>query len=262
MLPYFSFHSFPLGPITIQVWGLMVSLGIIAAVILMSRLARQRGLSTDIILDLSIWAIVGGFIVARLAHVLLYYPAFYIQYPAEIIKVWHGGLSSLGGFAGALIGVLIFARRKKVTLEKLLPYLDVLSVSLWLGWGIGRLGCFLIHDHPGTLSHFILAVKYPEGARHDLGLYDSLVAFVLFTFYYLLFKRFTKTRAGLVAAYSWISYAITRFFLDFLRASDLTGSDARYAYLTPAQWGMAVLILTLTGWIMYGSVKQIKVTKI
>ena len=221
----------------------------------MTRLAKRQGLSTDLILNFAIWAIVGGFIGARLAHVLFYYPAFYWQYPAEIIKVWHGGLSSLGGFAGAFLGVIIFARWKKLTLEKLLPYFDIASVSLWLGWGIGRVGCFLIHDHPGTLSHFMLAVKYPGGARHDLGLYDSLVAFVLFTFYYLLFKRFTKMRAGLVAACSWISYAIARFGLDFLRATDLPGSDVRYWHLTPAQWGMMAVVIALTYWLVYAKIK-------
>jgi phosphatidylglycerol:prolipoprotein diacylglycerol transferase len=252
MIPYFQLTSIPFGPITIQVWGLLVSLGIIAAVLLMSRLTKRQGLNKNLILDLAIWAIVGGFVGARLFHIFFYYPAFYLQYPSEIIKVWHGGLSSLGGFVGAALAVFIFARRRKFTLEKLLPYVDIASVSLWLGWGIGRIGCFLIHDHPGTLSHFVLAVQYPGGARHDLGLYDSLVSFVLFIIFFLLFKRFTKMRAGLVTAYSWMSYAIVRFLLDFLRASDLTGSDVRYLHLTPAQWGMVGLVAGLTLWLKYG----------
>lgn len=236
----------------------MVSLGIIAAVLLMSHLTKRQGLNKNVILDLAIWAIVGGFVGARLFHIFFYYPAFYLQYPSEIVKVWHGGLSSLGGFVGAALAVFIFARKRKLTLENFLPYADITSVCLWLGWGIGRIGCFLIHDHPGTLSHFMLAAKYPGGARHDLGLYDSIVGFVLFIIFFLLFKRLTKMRDGLVMAYSWMSYAVARFFLDFLRATDLPGSDVRYAHLTPAQWGMVGLVVALTLWLSYGrmSTKQ------
>ncbi len=256
MLPYFQFTTIPLGPITIQVWGLMVSLGIVAAVLLMSFLAKKYFLSSQVVLDLAVWAIIGGFIGARFFHVVFYHLDYYIQYPGEVIAFWHGGASSLGGFVGALVAVWIFAKIRKFTWKDFLPYADIASVSLWLGWGIGRLGCFFIHDHPGTLSHFFLAVKYQGGARHDLGLYESLLGFLLFTIYYLLFKRIFKKGWGVVAAYSWIGYAVARFGLDFLRASDLPQSDIRYLYLTPAQWGMATIVLVLTSLLIFAKIKR------
>src|SRR5204862_179026 len=42
------------------------------------------------------------------------------------------------------------------------------------GWMVARLGCFSVHDHPGVLTSFPLAVQFPGGARHDLGLYDAI----------------------------------------------------------------------------------------
>jgi len=126
-----------------------------------------------------------------------------------------------------------------------------MAVGLWLGWGIGRVGCFLIHDHPGTLSHFMLAVKYPGGARFDLGLMESILGFLLFGIFALLFSRLTKIRSGLVVGWSVACYAVARFFLDFLRATDLPGSDVRYGGLTPAQWGMLTVVAVLTFKLIY-----------
>lgn len=42
-------------------------------------------------------------------------------------------------------------------------------------WAIARIKCFSVHDHPGRLTSFPLAVAFPEEARHDLGLYDALL---------------------------------------------------------------------------------------
>ena len=245
MIPYFQSNAIIVGPLTIQVWGLMVSLGIIAAVFLMTRLAKKYFLSEEVALDLAVWTIIAGFLGARFFHVVFYNLDYYIANPAEIFKFWHGGASSLGGFFGAAVAVWIFAKRRHFTWKELLPYFDIAVVSLWLGWGIGRLGCFLIHDHPGTLSHFLLAVNFPAGARHDLGLYESILGFSLFIIFILFFKRLVKIRWGLVAGFSVAGYAVARFFLDFLRATDVPGSDIRYGHLTPAQWGMMVVFFLI-----------------
>ena len=258
MIPFFQANSIELGPLTIQVWGLLVALGMLAGLIFGARLVKKQFLSVEVFLDLALYSVLGAFIGARLVHVSLYQPGYYGAHPLEILKVWQGGLSSLGGFSGGLLGAALFARYRKFSLNEFARYADVGIISIWLGWGIGRLGCFLIHDHPGTLSNFVLATRYPEGPRHDLGLYESITGFILFFVFWALFKKLSKKQSGLVALVSAGVYAVIRFGLDFLRASDLPASDARYLYLTPAQWGMIAVIAGLTGACIYTKMRQSK----
>lgn len=259
MIPYFQYNAIMIGPVTIQVWGTMVALGIIAATLLMRHLAKKYFLSFELLLDMSVWVLVTAFLFARVFHVVFYSLDYYLAHPFDMLKFWEGGASSLGGFFGAALAIWLFCKKRKITWQQFLPYADVAAVSLWLGWGIGRIGCFLIHDHPGTLSSFVTAVNFPSGARHDLGLYESLLGFVLFTVFMLLFKRLAKKQWGLTAAISSICYAVVRFFLDFLRASSETGGDVRYAYLTPAQWGMIIVVIALTSLLIFGTLKRQRV---
>jgi len=233
-----------------------VSLGLVAAIILAYKLSQKYILSEVVMLDLATWAVIGAFIMARVFHVVFYEPYYYVLHPAEIIKFWNGGASSLGGFVGALMAVWIFAKIKKFSWRELLPYFDVAAVSLWLGWGIGRIGCYMINDHPGKLTNFFLAVNYPGGARFDLGLMDSILGFGLFIIFFVLFKKLVKIRWGLAAGLSFLGYAVVRFFLDFLRASDLPGADVRYFYLTPAQWGMIAVVIGLTLALFWHKIKR------
>lgn len=259
MIPFFQLHTLEIGPITIQVWGVFVALGILAAIVFAYFLCKKYLLSGELILDISIWALVGGLLMARIFHVVFYNPVYFVENPIEVFKVWHGGASSLGGFVGAALSVWLFAKKRRFVLKELLPYFDIGILSLWLGWGIGRIGCFLIHDHPGTLTHSIVGVNYPGGARFDLGLMESILGFILFIIFYLLFKKLIKMSWGLVAILSIGLYAVARFFLDFLRIPDnFSGADARYANLTPAQWGMIAILVGLTLYLILAKMKRQK----
>jgi len=261
MLPYFQYNTILLGPIPIQVWGLFVSLGLIIAVLLAYKLAQKYLLSSDVVIDLAVWVLFGALFMARIFHVVFYEPVYYLANPTDVLKFWQGGASSLGGFIGAGLAVWLFAKIRKFSLKELLPYFDITALSLWLGWAIGRIGCFFIHDHIGRLSDFFLAVNFVDGSRHDLGLYDSLLALVLFISYFLLFKKLVKIHWGLVAILSFMDYAIVRFFLDFLRAEDIAQSDIRYLNLTPAQWGMMFIFIGLTGVLVWGILTKRKISK-
>lgn len=243
MIPYWHAPTYPIFGFPFQTWGTFVALGIFAATYIAYRGASRRGFPKQEIWDLAFWIMLAAFIGARLGHVFFYDWEFFRSHPSEIIKIWHGGLSSFGGFIGAAIVGIAFIKKKKYDFYR---YSDLVISGLPLGWAIGRIGCFLIHDHPGTLTHFLLGVKYPDGVRHDLGLYDSinatLLALVLF-----MFRKSLGRYPGSVLAVVLIWYGVSRFFLDFLRAY-----DARYFYLTPAQYGS--ILFFILGSVLVGKI--------
>ena len=241
MIPYFQFISFHIGPVTIYVWGTMVALGILAGTWVSARLAKERGLDPSIIWDAAAIAALAGIIGARVAYVFFYNPSFFIAHPAQIIALWNGGMSISGSIVCAAVALLWFLRSRKVDM---VAYLDAIAYGTPLAYGIGRIGCFLIHDHPGTLTHFILGVKYPGGTRHDLGLYESFNGFGLFIIFLILRHKKAKPPTYAVAFLLW--YGVVRFFLDFLRIN-----DARYFGLTAAQYLAALMFCGGVAWLIH-----------
>jgi len=239
MIPYFSATTFYLGPIPIHVWGLFVATGMFVGAYLNVWLAKQRKQDPNVHWDLAFWVIIGAMIGGRLFDVVFYDPAYYLANPLQIPAIWNGGMSIIGGFIGAVVAAVLFLKKKKVDV---FAYIDTGVFGLPIGIAIGRLGCFLIHDHPGTATSFFLGVKYPDGiVRHDLGLDESLVGLAITIAFLVLWKR--KATTG---TYLWVFcllYGTARFFLDFLRATSGPIVDPRYFGLTPAQYAAAAMIL-------------------
>jgi len=150
----------------------------------------------------------------------------------------------MGGFTGAAITYLYLSKKEKIPR---LPYADAVALGLAVGWIFGRLGCTTAHDHPGRRTTFFLAVRYPEGARHDLGFYELLFTLVMTA---ILFRYAKKPRPeGRIIGLFAVMYAPVRFFLDFLRATDVVRPYERYAGLTPAQWA-CLATLGVGVWLM------------
>ncbi len=237
MIPYFEFTTIQLGPIPLQVWGLMVALGILVGAKVATVLAKRRGQDEKLIWDLSFWVIIGAFVFARIFHVF-YEPQLYLTFPSQIFAIWHGGFSVMGGFFGAVLFGIIFMRKKRLDVW---AYSDTAIFGLPVGLFIGRIGCFLIHDHPGTFTDFALGVQYPDGVRHDHGLYLSINGLLLAFVFLWMFKKKVKTGSYIVVFLIW--YGFVRFFLDYLRATDGVIVDVRYGGLTPAQYFAIAMFL-------------------
>ena len=227
MIPYIFATTIHLGPVPIQVWGLFVALGILAGSCISARRAKGKGLSTQVVWDVVGWMLLAAFIGARLFHVFVYLPKYYVSRPAEWFAVWDGGFSFIGGLlAAATVGIL-FLRKRKLDVW---AYADVIAFGLPIGYAIGRVGCFFIHDHPGIPTSFFLGVKYPDGiVRHDLGLYEFLNGLGLAVLFWFIRKK--EQRPGMLAVIALLWYGSARFFLDLLRIG-----DTRYFFITPAQW--------------------------
>lgn len=202
------------------------------------------------------WAVVFGLFGGHFMHLFAYHPELLTtKDPLAILRFWEG-LSSMGGVLGALLGIFIFFRRIK---EPVSPFLDALALGTAPGWMVARIGCFLVHDHPGIRTDFLLAVEFPAreygGPRHDLGLYDVFVLGVLSILLYLLKTR--RPAQGRLMGVLAVGYSLPRFLLDFLRASDLSFVDRRYAGLTPAQY-VVIGLFSAGIWLLVRSAPEVK----
>lgn len=247
MLPYVGATTFPLFGLSFQVWGTLVALGYGLGTYLAWRRAKQKGLDPKAVLDLAFWIFIAAFVGSRIFHVLAYNPGYYLAHPLEALDPRTPGYAIFGGFIGAAVVFAWTVYRQKLNFFE---YADVLIWGLPWGCGVGRIGCFLIHDHPGTLTHFMLGVRHPDGqVRHDLGLYLSLIGFA--TGLLFLFLNRKPRKPGFWFGVYLVIEGVARICLDFLRVE-----DARYLGFTPTQY-LALPLLAIGIWCISRSSRMI-----
>jgi phosphatidylglycerol:prolipoprotein diacylglycerol transferase len=278
-LHFLSFITSVDDPPSIKPFGTLVAIGVYIGSIVAVRHARQRGLDVDKMNSFIFWVVGIGFIGGHVFDAIFYTPDRLAHDPVYIFKIW-AGLSSFGGFLGAIIGAVSYKLSKR---ENILPYVDTVCSAFPLAWVFGRSGCASVHDHPGRITSAWFAVKPPDpnvvhhaGAhwagcslyhggvatgwsglppgmgRLDLGLIEMVCTIPLAVTFLWLWSR--KPRPfGFFAGWMCIAYAPVRFGLDFLRENQghIHEADPRYFGLTPAQWacfglvGLGIYIIRL-----------------
>lgn len=263
LIPYLEKNEWPLSflsfltsendPPTIKTFGILVALGVYIGSVVAVRHSKQRGLDQDKMNSFIFYVVGIGFIGGHVFDAIFYTPDRLIGPNGSLlylVKIW-AGLSSFGGFLGAIIGAVVFKYVKK---EKILPYVDTVCSAFPLAWVFGRSGCASVHDHPGRCSDAWYAMKYPqhvpgldacgEGVgRLDLGFIEMALTVPLAIAFWWLWR--SKPRQfGFFAGWMCVAYAPVRFLLDFLRIEASKGheADPRYLGLTPAQWACFGLV--------------------
>lgn len=236
-LPYFQLGPWDLGVVTIHAFGVFVAIGVMLAEKLAVRRATQIGVDPAIMSRALGYLLICGFIGVHLFGLLFYQPQQILDDPLSLLRVWELQ-ASYSGILGALIGLAIFSYRHPE--QSIWRIADAAAFALPVGWFFGRVGCAFAHDHPGVHTDFFLGVRYPDGVRHDLGLYEAIwwIAIIALFFAIDRARPELRSRLGFYPGLLCISYAPIRFALEFLRANDV-----RYFALTPAQWTSIVVLL-------------------
>jgi phosphatidylglycerol---prolipoprotein diacylglyceryl transferase len=248
VIPWFELPSLRLGPASIQSFGVLSALGILLATLLTSRAARELGKDPQVPVDFTVAGVLAGVVGGHLVHLFAYHPEE-LREPWRIFMLWEG-LSSMGGLLGGVVAAIVWFRVKRIPFR---DYSDAFALGIAPGWGVARIGCFTVHDHPGVLTSFPLAVRFPDGPRHDLGLYEAILLLSLGAVLWTLHRR--NVLRGALLPLLAVSYGGGRFLLDFLRARDVPYADARHLGLTFAQytgialvaWGSARLVRVRRG---------------
>ena len=228
--------------IPIHGFGVLVAVGFLVGGHLSMKRARRIGLDADAVNRLIGWLVVGTFIGGHVGYGLMYKFDEYMADPSLFLRVWDG-LSSYGGFVVCIPLAYFFFKWNKLPIW---PYMDTIGYGLAFGFGIGRLGCFVAHDHPGNPTDFFLAFNGicfdASPACHDLGLYEALWCFAI-GIVFIIMDRAPRV-PGFYPLLLGTLYAPGRFILDFFRPLQ---NDPRNLGLTPAQWWSIALLLFCGG---------------
>lgn len=210
-----------LGPLNIHLYGLAIGLGLILAVMYVCRRSKEFGLKEDDILDGVLWITPFAIVCAR-----IYYVAFswkdYADNPLSVFAIWEGGIAIYGSVIGAVIGVIVLCKVKKL---KIATVLDVTLLGFFIGQILGRWGNFFNREAFGaaTDSFFRMGLYNTVTSQweyyHPTFLYESVWNLVGFILLHFLSKR--RQYDGQIALGYAAWYGLGRCFIEGLRVDSL-----------------------------------------
>ena len=223
--------GFTIGPLKIYFYGIIIMLGVLAAVWVAVKESNRRGLNSEYIWDMVPWLLILGIVGARLWHVFTpsesmgVGPEYYFSHPLEILNTRNGGLGIPGAVIGGIIALLIYCKRKKLSF---LTWADIIVPGLALAQSVGRWGNFFNQELYGPPTNLPWAIPIDLAHRlegyeqythfHPMFLYESIWS--LFNFFLLMFlgqRMEKKLLPGDLLYIYLIVYPLGRFLLEYIR---------------------------------------------
>lgn len=238
---------FEIGPLKIGSYGVMVAIAFLVCTWLLRKEFQRKDFNPDWANTIIITAAISGIIGARIYFILEYFDDF-IDDPLGMIFSG-SGLTWYGGFILAFIAIIITIKRLPAPT---LVLADLISPLLLLGYGIGRIGCFLAGDGDyGPPSDLPWAMAFPKGLVptdvpvHPTPIYETIFSLILFSILWKNRKR--DFPAGSMLGAMFIFYGIERFVAEFWRVTP----KILWGWMSMAQILSIIAILGGASWILY-----------
>ena len=224
-------RALSIGPLSIHLYGLMIATGLILAVFYACRRSKAFGVKEDDLLDGVLWVTPFAILCAR-----AYYCVFswdqYAADPISVLYIWNGGLAIYGGVIGAVLGVIVFCKIKKL---KIATILDMVLIGFLIGQSIGRWGNFFNREAFGaeTDSFFRMGLTNVKTGittyYHPTFLYESVWNALGFLLLHFASKK--RKYDGQVALMYAAWYGLGRCIIEGLRVDSLWWGPFRVSQL-------------------------------
>jgi prolipoprotein diacylglyceryl transferase len=246
-------NALHLGPLALNAYGLMIALGVVAAVWLFGRRLEERRIAPrEVAGRIAVGAVIAGIVGARLYHVVTDWSRFDDDLGA-IPLIWEGGLGIPGGLlAGIVVGIWM-ARRHGVSAA---DAATCAAPALPLAQAIGRLGNWFNQELFGRPTDLPWALEidadhvpdgYPPGTTfHPTFLYEGLWNLGLCGALLWFDRRWSLARGGLMAVYV-AGYGIGRFWVEGLRID----AAREWAGLRLNQWVAAAAVVLAVAYLVW-----------
>lgn len=252
MVHYLSFPGLGIGEFAVNrvaftvfghpvMWyGIIITSAIVLACLYIMWRAKERGISSDTVLDYAIFTVVLGIIGARTYYVLTTLHVYQYDSFLDVIAVWNGGLAIYGGILGGALAIWLVSRRKKINP---LVFLDCTAPAVMMAQAIGRWGNFMNAEAHGgeTDLPWRMGIRSAYSSEtifvHPTFLYESLwnlLGFVLINLYW----KHRKFDGEILLLYlAW--YGFGRALIEGLRTDSLYVGPFRISQLLGAFFFLA-----------------------
>lgn len=262
---HLSSTAFRIGNLSIQWYGILITLGLILAMVYAFTQVKKYGLHPDRVLDAIIGGIIGAIVGARAYYVLLNWQDYAGDWKS-ILNLRGGGLAIYGGIIGGLLVGCLVAKLRKV---KILPLLDIAGIGFLLGQGIGRWGNFFNQEAFGCNTNSIFGMSggkiqewitysYPNTTFyqnfgtvldasqpvHPCFLYESLWCLLGFVLLAIFAKKIRRYDGQIFLIYiGW--YGLERAFVEGLRTDSLVIGNIRVSQMVAILCVVASVVLQI-----------------
>lgn len=253
--------AFSIGKIDVYWYGVIIAAAILLCVILAMKQAKSVNFSADFVYDIMIVGLPSAIIGARLYYVLFKWD-YYSQDLKKIFDTRSGGLAIYGGVIGALLGVWIMCKIRKIPFSTVFDYA---MVYFPLGQAIGRWGNFVNQEAFGTSTTLPWGMtssrvyEYlvrncpnlnPATPVHPTFLYESICNFILF--FVLIYVRKHSKHAYETGCVYLAAYGAVRFLIEGLR------TDSLYIMNTNVRASQLLALLMVVASLVYIGIAHLK----
>ena len=229
-------RQFTIGPLDIHLYGILIALGLVLAVWYAMRRSGQFGLTEDHVLD-GVLCVTPFAIICARAYYCFFQWEMYASDPISVLYIWNGGIAIYGGVLGAVAGIIVFCKVKKISLG---AALDLVLMAFLIGQAIGRWGNFFNREAFGAETESFLRMGLLDTLtgtvtyHHPTFLYESLWNALGFAVLHFLSKR--REYDGQIALGYAVWYGLGRTFIEGLRTDSLyiPGTELRVSQVLAA----------------------------
>ena len=245
--PFFGIEFDPvrvieIGSFSLHIYGLIIGLGLMLAVLYGWRRCHQFGIKTDDITDGVLWVAPFAIICARIYYCIFQWEQF-ADDPISVLYIWNGGIAIYGSVIGAVIGVAVFCYFKKI---KFLSVLDLVLLGFLIGQSVGRWGNFFNREAFGAETDIFIRMGLFDKStgvttyHHPTFLYESLWNAVGFVALHFLSKK--RQYDGQIALGYVLWYGLGRTMIEGLRTDSLMWGDFRVSQILAGVTAIAAAI--------------------
>ncbi len=238
-------RSFDIGPLSIHYYGLVIAVGLILAAMYGCKRSKEFGLKEDDILD-GVLCITPFAILCARAYYVIFSWDQYAGDPISVLYIWNGGLAIYGGVLGAILGMYVFCRYKKI---KFAALLDLVLLGFLIGQAIGRWGNFFNREaFGGAYEGFFRMGLYNTRTvhweyYHPTFLYESVWNIAGFVILHKLSKK--RKYDGQIALGYAAWYGLGRCLIEGLRMDSLYWGPFRVSQVLAAASCVAAVAVLL-----------------